>query len=150
VSAPAGRNADAGLPSRTAGCALSCACAAQLRSAERSFSRCAAIPSHGLVRHCFCRAGEYNDFNTGPAIATNTWRHGCATWDGTTVRFYEDGVLVASGAPAAGAYNTLGASQLVIGAFVILQCPVASLHTGETSWARACDRLDSRKCCPFT
>jgi hypothetical protein len=86
-----------------------------------------------LVRHSFCRAGEYNDFNTGPAIATNSWRHGCVTWDGATVRFYEDGALVASGAPGAGAYNTLGVSQLVMGACVIPQCPLASLHTGEAS-----------------
>jgi hypothetical protein len=63
-----------------------------------------------------CSAGEYNDLSFGPAIATNTWRHTCITYDGTTARFYQEGVLVASGVPPAGAYATLGASQLVMGA----------------------------------
>jgi len=72
--------------------------------------------------------GEYNDFSVGPSITTNSWRHVCVTWDGGTLRFYQEGVLAGSGVPNAGPFNTLGLSQLVMGGFLSPFTCLCPLH----------------------
>ena len=47
---------------------------------------------------CAVNGGPHTAGNTLPLL---TWQHVCATYDGTTVRVYQDGVLIASQADAA-------------------------------------------------
>ena len=51
-------------------------------------------------------AGENNDLAGNTALSLNTWHHVAATYDGTTLKLYVDGVLDASATMSA--FNTTG------------------------------------------
>lgn len=62
-----------------------------------------------------------NDFNISVTPTFNTWRHIVVTWDGTTQRFYQNGVQIATRTPVTPANVTL--TNLFVGA------------TGISSWS---------------
>ncbi len=51
------------------------------------------IQSGGRVRFGLNAGGMVTDVNTNTALSANTWHHVAATYDGTQMRVYVDGVL---------------------------------------------------------
>lgn len=72
----------------------------------------------GLVNTNDCLVmGFYNGtwrlVTDGVALALNTWYHVAVTWDGTTIRAYKNGAMIASAAPGSAVIPTTGFRTMI-------------------------------------